>query len=158
MALDPIILYSYVKRANPLETSLSFLSRKPLLDESFSKSFLWYSLGRAYQCNGNSDAAYEIYSQAISGYLATIERASRTEVNRLLWFHTGVNTRRNGIIDSYYQSHLSMAFVWSALGEVYRVTGDLNNARKAFREAQNFEQRNSWLQETLRELELITGV
>jgi tetratricopeptide (TPR) repeat protein len=158
MAVDPIILYAYVKRANPLETLLSVLSRKPLLDESFSKSFLWYSLGRAYQCNGNSDAAYEIYSQAISGYLATIERAPGTEVNRLLWIHTGVNTRRNGIIDSGYQSHLSMAFVWSALGEVYRATGDLNSALKAFREAQNFEQRNPWLQETLRELEIATAV
>jgi tetratricopeptide (TPR) repeat protein len=117
------------------------------IDDNLSKSFLWYSLGIAYEGRYMNDEANNIYNAAVCKYLAAL----KVDYNDLLWVHKGDVELLDLEICGRFQ--LSEAVVWSALGTAYKARRDFQDAVAAFRKAFELESNNAWLKRVICELE-----
>jgi tetratricopeptide (TPR) repeat protein len=123
-------------------------SKQISIDESLSKRFLWFWLGRAHSAVKNDAEAERIYSAAIDGYRIALAKRSR---NKLFWKYC--RDRLYGSIDVFaYRQSLPKRILWCALGMAYECRRDIKYAFIAYQKCLAFEPDNVWLQTVLAKL------
>jgi tetratricopeptide (TPR) repeat protein len=121
-----------------------FNGEPPLtLSANLWDSFIWPGYGEAQKALGNVNSANQIYNTVIARYEEVLLRHD----NSLRWQYESWNPYQ-----SCTKTNLKEKFVWSALGEAYRRSGEVGKALNYFEKALSCESDNKWLEEIVSSL------